>query len=103
MTKFSSDLKAFLTYLVGNEEFSTSQYVTSIGAGTEPFTGSGAVLSVSDYSVVINLGSGTGTTTSAVTTPTTTSGGSTPTTSTSSGTGAALYGQCGNLLLCYKI
>jgi len=81
---------------VGNEEFSTTQFVTSIGAGTEPFTGSDAVLSVSDYSVVINLGSGTGTTTSAVTTATTTSSGSTSTTSTSSGTGAALYGQCGN-------
>jgi len=29
----------FLTYLEENESFSSSQYLASIGAGTEPFTG----------------------------------------------------------------
>ena len=83
VTSFSGDIKLFLTYLATNEGFSTSQYVTSIGAGTEPFTGTDAVLSVSAYSIVFNLGSGT-TTTKA-----------TSTTTTTSSTGAPLYGQCG--------
>jgi xyloglucan-specific endo-beta-1,4-glucanase len=82
ITSFSADLKLFLTYLVGNQGFSTSQYVKSIGAGTEPFTGSNAVLSVSAYSAVINLSSGGST------------GGGTG--GGSSGT-VALYGQCGEL------
>ena len=87
VTSFSADLKLFLTYLATNEGFSTSQYLTSIGAGTEPFTGSNAVLTVSAYSVVINLGSSTGTAT--------TSTKASTTTTASSGTGVALYGQCG--------
>jgi hypothetical protein len=64
ITSFSADLKLFLTYLATNYGYSTSQYVTSIGAGTEPFTGSNAVLSVSAYSVVINTGSSNGGSTS---------------------------------------
>jgi xyloglucan-specific endo-beta-1,4-glucanase len=82
VTSFSGDLKLFFTYLATNYNYSTSQYLTSIGAGTEPFTGTSAVLSVSAYSVVINLGgSGNGTTTSKA----------------ASSTGAPLYGQCGML------
>jgi hypothetical protein len=75
-----------LTYLttLGNAAFTTSQYVLSIGAGTEPFVGTDAVLTVSAYSCVFNLGSGSGTaTTTTATTKATTTGG------------AALYGQCG--------
>lgn len=87
VTSFSADMKLFLTYLATNEGFSTSQYLTSIGAGTEPFTGSNAVLTVSAYSVVINLGSGTGTATMSTKASTTTAA--------SSGSGVALYGQCG--------
>lgn len=35
---FSGDLMDFLSYLNQNQGMSTSQYVLSIGAGTEPFT-----------------------------------------------------------------
>ncbi|KAI0154404.1 family 12 glycosyl hydrolase [Xylariaceae sp. FL1272] len=49
VTSFSGDLKLFLTYLSSNQGLSTSQYLTSMGAGTEPFTGSNAVLT-STYS-----------------------------------------------------
>ncbi|KAI1175110.1 family 12 glycosyl hydrolase [Nemania sp. FL0916] len=54
VTNFSGDLKAFLTYLATNNGMSTSQYVTSLGAGTEPFVGSNAVLTTSAYSVTVN-------------------------------------------------
>jgi xyloglucan-specific endo-beta-1,4-glucanase len=54
IASFSGDLKLFLTYLSSNQGLSTSQYLTSLGAGTEPFTGSNAVLTTSAYSVVIN-------------------------------------------------
>jgi xyloglucan-specific endo-beta-1,4-glucanase len=36
---FSGDLKTFFTYLINNQGFPSSQYLNSIGAGTEPFTG----------------------------------------------------------------
>jgi len=85
VTSFSADLKLFLTYLVGNEGFSASQYMKSIGAGSEPFTGSSAVLTTSAYSTVINLGTSSGSTGST---------GSTGSGSTSTGS-VALYGQCG--------
>ncbi|PSR94351.1 xyloglucanase 2, partial [Coniella lustricola] len=47
---FSGDLMDFLNYLIENEGLDSSQYLLSIGAGTEPFTGTSAVLSVSSYS-----------------------------------------------------
>jgi xyloglucan-specific endo-beta-1,4-glucanase len=94
ITSFSGDLKLFFTYLTSSQGYPTSQYMKSIGAGTEPFTGTSAVLSVSAYSVVINLGSGTGTTTTS---------GSTPTTTSSSSSCAALYGQCGKEFHTYTI
>lgn len=50
---FSGDLKAFFTYLIDYEGFSSSQYINTIEAGTEPFTGSDAVFTTSAYSVVI--------------------------------------------------
>jgi len=53
-TSFSGDLKAFFTYLSTSQGYPTSQYLLSIGAGSEPFTGSNAVLTTSAYSVVIN-------------------------------------------------
>ena len=86
---FTGDLKLFLTYLATSQSFSASQYVKSIGAGTEPFTGSNAVLNVTAYNIVINLGSGN------VTGNSTTKGSKTTTAKGSSGTGAAVYGQCG--------
>ncbi|KAI0517311.1 family 12 glycosyl hydrolase [Xylaria bambusicola] len=54
VTNFSGDLKNFLTYLNQRNGLSTSQYVTSIGAGTEPFVGSNAVLTTSAYSITVN-------------------------------------------------
>ena len=45
VTNYSGDLNAFFTYLEQNQGLSSSQYLVSIGAGTEPFTGSNAVLS----------------------------------------------------------
>jgi len=54
VTSFTGDLKLFLTYLSTYEGLSTSQYLTSIGAGTEPFTGTNAVLTTNAYSAVIN-------------------------------------------------
>jgi len=53
-TDFSGDLLDFFSYLEKNESFSSSQYLLSIGAGTEPFTGTNAVLTVSAYSVTVN-------------------------------------------------
>lgn len=100
VTSFSGDIKLFLTWLADNEGYSTSQYVTSIGAGTEPFTGTSAVLSVSAYSISFNLGSSTGTTTTsttakATTTATTKATTTTTTSKAASTTGSPLYGQCG--------
>lgn len=36
---FSGDLRNFLSYIVNYEGVPNSQYLKSIGAGTEPFTG----------------------------------------------------------------
>lgn len=38
VTSFSGDIKTFLQYLITNQGLSSSQYLTSVGAGTEPFT-----------------------------------------------------------------
>jgi len=52
VTSFSGDIKAFFTYLTSNQGVSTSQVLQSIDSGTEPFTGSNAVLT-STYSVTM--------------------------------------------------
>ncbi|ORY59949.1 endoglucanase A precursor [Pseudomassariella vexata] len=49
-TSFSGDINSFVKYLTGNQGMPTSQYLLSAGAGTEPFTGSNAVLKTSAYS-----------------------------------------------------
>lgn len=38
-TSYSGDIKNFFTYLATYQSYPTSQYLLSIGAGTEPFTG----------------------------------------------------------------
>ncbi|KAL2837577.1 concanavalin A-like lectin/glucanase domain-containing protein [Aspergillus pseudoustus] len=48
---YSGDLVEFLSYLVSDQGFSAQQYVQSIGAGTEPFTGSDAVFTTSGYTL----------------------------------------------------
>jgi xyloglucan-specific endo-beta-1,4-glucanase len=54
INSFSGDVKAFFTYLISNQGFSSSQYLVSVGAGSEPTTGSNAVFTVSKYSMVIS-------------------------------------------------
>jgi len=39
VTSFSGDLKLFFNYLASSWAYPTSQYLLSIGAGTEPFSG----------------------------------------------------------------
>jgi len=53
-TSYSGDLKNFFTYLESDFSFPSSQYLLSIGAGTEPFTGSDAVFTTTAYSAVVN-------------------------------------------------
>lgn len=51
---FSGDLVDFTSYLTSEQGVSASQILTSVGAGTEPFTGSDAVFTTSKYSVAVN-------------------------------------------------
>lgn len=51
---FSSDLLLFLKYLVSNQGLPGSQVITTLGAGTEPFTGSNAVFKTKAYSVSLS-------------------------------------------------
>lgn len=51
VASFSGDLMDFFAYLIKSQGFKDSQYLISVGAGTEPFTGSNAKLT-SSYSLV---------------------------------------------------
>lgn len=53
ITNFSADMLDFLNYLVENEGVSSSKYITSLQAGTEPFTGSNAVFTTSSYTMSV--------------------------------------------------
>jgi xyloglucan-specific endo-beta-1,4-glucanase len=50
---YSGDLVDFFNYLVSSQGFSNSQYIQSVGAGTEPFTGSDAVFTTISYTLSI--------------------------------------------------
>ncbi|ROV90154.1 hypothetical protein VSDG_08790 [Cytospora chrysosperma] len=90
VTSFSGDLMDFFTYLINTYGLPTTQYLQSVGAGTEVFTGSDAVLSVTGYSLSMTTGSG------ATTTQGTTTTTQAATTTTSGATGSAShYAQCG--------
>ena len=54
VANFNGDLKAFLTYLTTSQGLPASQYLISVGAGTEPFLGQNAVFSTSAYSCAVN-------------------------------------------------
>ncbi|KAG7398960.1 hypothetical protein PHYBOEH_010065 [Phytophthora boehmeriae] len=54
ITNFSADLLNFLNYLVKNQGLPSSQYLLKLEAGTEPFTGSNAKMTVSSYSAAVN-------------------------------------------------
>ncbi|QSZ35029.1 hypothetical protein DSL72_007892 [Monilinia vaccinii-corymbosi] len=51
---FSGDLKQFLTYLATHNGYPTSQILTTIQSGTEPFTGANAVFTTSSYIVSVH-------------------------------------------------
>lgn len=53
ITSFSGDMMDFFNYLVDNEGVSDSYYITSLQAGTEPFTGSDAVFTTTAYSLTV--------------------------------------------------
>lgn len=53
ITSFSGDLKGFFTYLVNSQGLSSSLWITSLQAGTEPFTGSNAVMTTSSYTISV--------------------------------------------------
>ncbi|KAB8073615.1 putative xyloglucan-specific endo-beta-1,4-glucanase A [Aspergillus leporis] len=50
---FSADLNDFLKYLQENQGMPSSQYLTHVQAGTEPFSGSNVKFVTSDYSVSV--------------------------------------------------
>ncbi|OJJ47776.1 hypothetical protein ASPZODRAFT_64395 [Penicilliopsis zonata CBS 506.65] len=53
ITSFCGDILDFYTYLIDNEGVSDSMYLMSIQAGTEPFTGTDAVLTTTAYTVSV--------------------------------------------------
>lgn len=58
VTSFSGDVYGFFTYLINSQSFDSSQYLVSVGAGTEAFTGSNAEFTTSGFTMDIALGSG---------------------------------------------
>jgi xyloglucan-specific endo-beta-1,4-glucanase len=53
ITNFSGDLNGFFKYLVSSQGLSNSLWVTSLQAGTEPFSGSNAVMTTSSYTISV--------------------------------------------------
>ncbi|KAF1942934.1 endoglucanase A precursor [Clathrospora elynae] len=51
VTNFKGDLMVFFSYLTSKQGVPKTQILQSVGAGTEPFSGSNAKLSVSAYSL----------------------------------------------------
>ncbi|KAF2997864.1 hypothetical protein E8E13_002971 [Curvularia kusanoi] len=51
VNNFSGDLNAFLVYLRNSQGLPSSQVLQSVGAGTEPFSGSNAVFTTTAFSV----------------------------------------------------
>lgn len=51
VASFSGDLMAFVNYLSSSQGLSKSQILQSVGAGTEPFTGSNAVFTTTGFSL----------------------------------------------------
>ncbi|KAK6071472.1 xyloglucan-specific endo-beta-1,4-glucanase A [Seiridium cupressi] len=54
ITSFSGDMMDFFDYLTSSQGVPSSYYITSLQAGTEPFTGSDAVLTTSAYSISVS-------------------------------------------------
>ncbi|KAL8942981.1 MAG: hypothetical protein Q9216_001337 [Gyalolechia sp. 2 TL-2023] len=53
-TNFSGDLVAFYRYLQANWQLSSGQYLQTLQAGTEVFTGSGAKMTTTGYTIKVN-------------------------------------------------
>lgn len=53
VSNFNGDLMDFVDYLTSKQGLPTSQILQSAGAGTEPFSGSNAVLTTSAYSLTM--------------------------------------------------
>jgi xyloglucan-specific endo-beta-1,4-glucanase len=53
-TSFNVDLLDFFEYLIHNQGMPSTQYLSGIAAGTEPFSGSNAQLTTSDYVLSIH-------------------------------------------------
>jgi xyloglucan-specific endo-beta-1,4-glucanase len=51
IASFKGDLNVFLKYLTQSQGVATSQYLKSVGAGTEPTMGSNATFTTSKYTV----------------------------------------------------
>ncbi|CAO3671491.1 unnamed protein product [Umbelopsis vinacea] len=54
VNNLSGDLMTFIKFLESKSLISSSQYLTVVQAGTEPFTGSNARLKVTKYSATVN-------------------------------------------------
>jgi len=54
IASFNGDVNAFFQYLTKNQGLPSSQYLISLGAGSEPTSGTNAKFTVSGYSVKIN-------------------------------------------------
>ncbi|KAL8953432.1 MAG: hypothetical protein Q9222_000706 [Ikaeria aurantiellina] len=54
VTSYSGDLVAFYKYLIANWGVSSGQYLQTVQAGTEVFTGSGAKLTTTGYTIKMN-------------------------------------------------
>ena len=50
---YNGDLNDFFKYLTSKQGVPTNYYITSLQAGTEPFTGSNVVLTTSEYSISV--------------------------------------------------
>jgi len=53
ITSFSGDMMDFFDYLTTKQGVPSSYYITSLQAGTEPFSGEDAVLTTSAYSITV--------------------------------------------------
>lgn len=53
-TSFNGDVLDFFKYLIQNQGMPSSQYLSGIGAGTEPFSGSSAQLTTTKYVISMN-------------------------------------------------
>lgn len=54
INSFNGDVNKFFTYLTKNQGLSSSQFLKSVGAGTEPTLGDKAVFTTKGYSVKVN-------------------------------------------------